>query len=491
MEDNASEPTELVPNDIFAMFEPPPEVDPNRFGPVPVIVPDSDSVVSDPKQQSGLESPDLDLTDSGVGIHPDEFLGFAPILESASVGSTAAGHVDSLGPVASDSGVERPGDDLPSSDVDLPHWTEPATGQVPRVVSSDTDTWSELAGPRWKGEGPDWADDDIAGVFGTAPVTQDPEDDAPIIIDDEIEALIPPGAGAPQRPQIRPRPRVEAVATGERNIPQAIMMGIIMASVALMAFRLGNLYALGLIALATLFGAVELFDTMRRAGVHPATLLGVVAAVSFPLAVYAKGQQAFPLILALLVVFGALWYLSGADTHRPALNLGLTFLGVCWVGGLAAFGALLLNLPDGRSTIVTAIVVTVASDTAALAGGKAFGRHSFHPVSPNKTWEGTAAGFAAAIVAGLVMGVYGISPFSNNLLHAALLGVVGGVLAPLGDLTESMIKRDLGVKDMGRLIPGHGGVLDRVDALLFVLPGVYYLTLVLGLDQAIVAAVGQ
>ena len=456
--DTTEDQTASAANDVFDMFEPPPEVDPNKFGPVPVV--------------------------SAGTVTVDELLGTPPTVDL-------------------------------TADVGLPHWTEPATGQVPRVVAPDNDRWSELAGPRWKGEGPDWADDDIAGVFGTGADAIDTYSigtdsigtdsigtdsigtdmsDEPVIIDDEedeLNGLIAPGAGAPQRPAVRPRPKVEATQAGERNIPQAIMMGIVLAAVALLGFRLGNLYALGLITVAAALGSIELFDTMRRAGVHPATLLGVVASVCFPLAVYSRGDQAFPLVIALLVVFGALWYLSGADTHRPALNLGLTFLGVAWIGGMAAFGSLLLNLPDGRSTIVTAIVITVASDTAALAGGKTFGRHPFHSASPSKTWEGTVIGFVAAIAAGVVMGVYGISPFSNDLMHAALLGVVGGVLAPLGDLTESMVKRDLGVKDMGRLLPGHGGVLDRVDGLLFVLPGVYYLTLVLGLDEAVAAVIGQ
>ncbi len=521
MANEEHEPTGTGANDIFAMFEPPPDVDPNKFGPVPIINADlagglvvgaagHDEVLdidgAERDARAGAHSASL----SG-GIHPDEFIGFAPRLEPVSVG--AAG-------VDEPAATPRPNADLTSltgtdalaSEVGLPHWTEPATGQVPRVVAPDNDGWTELAGPRWKGEGPDWADDDIAGVFGAPGRATDTGlsnlgvsdlgasdallsggelSDDPVIIDDaedDLHGLIPPGAGAPQRPQVRPRPRVDAAPSGERNIPQAIMMGVVLAAVALMAFRLGNLYALGLIAVAALLGSVELFDTMRRAGVHPATLLGVVASVGFPLAVYWKGQQAFPLMIGLVVVFGALWYLSGADTHRPALNLGLTFLGVCWVGGMAAFGAMLLNLPDGRSTIVAAIVVTVASDTAALAGGKAFGKHPFHPASPSKTWEGTIVGFVAAVVAGVVMGVYGVSPFSENLIHAALLGVVGGVLAPLGDLTESMIKRDLGVKDMGRLLPGHGGVLDRVDGLLFVLPGIYYLTLILGLDQLVSTA---
>jgi phosphatidate cytidylyltransferase len=107
------------------------------------------------------------------------------------------------------------------------------------------------------------------------------------------------------------------------------------------------------------------------------------------------------------------------------------------------------------------------------------GKRPFQSASPKKTWEGTLLGVIASIAAAEVLGLWNISAFSENLWHFLLVGLLAGILAPLGDLTESIIKRDLGVKDMGTLLPGHGGVLDRVDGLLFVLPGIYYLALLL------------
>jgi phosphatidate cytidylyltransferase len=180
------------------------------------------------------------------------------------------------------------------------------------------------------------------------------------------------------------------------------------------------------------------------------------------------------------VVFGALWYLVGADTHRPALNLGLTMLGITWVGGMAGFAALLVRA-DQIEVLLAAVIITVASDTGAYAGGKALGSRPFHPASPNKTWEGTIVGFIAAVVAGVIIWLLEISVFADTLPQAVLLGAVVGVIGPIGDLTESMVKRDLNTKDMGHLIPGHGGVLDRLDALLFAIPAAYYLGRVLDL----------
>lgn len=501
---------------IFDSFEAPPEIDPNRFGPVPIVGEDEDDdaetgvTVDDdvlmidgaafslgkthtaPADGDGSVDdllPVQDLIELDEPIELDQPINLIEDDEEVLVETWGDALAEADGDTMKVADVLPLGADEPQSkSTELPHWTEPATGQVPPVVSNGDDggeVWQDLNGPRWKGEGPDWAEDDIADVLAGddseslgEPLVQ--------IEDDELVEAVPSAAGAPQREApARPRlgrPQPPAAEPGERNIPVAIGVGIALAAVALAAFRLsGNLWALGLITVAAVVASVEVFDAMRRAGLHPATLLGITAAVSLPLAAYSRGEAAYPLLLGLTVVFGALWYIVGADTHRPALNLGLTFLGIGWVGGLASFAALILLLPDGKSMLVAAIIITVASDTFALAGGKAFGSRPFHSASPNKTWEGTVVGFVAAVAAGAVVALLDISPFSISFTHAIYLGVVGGLLAPLGDLTESMIKRDLGVKDMGQLLPGHGGVLDRLDGLLFVLPGTYYLALVLGL----------
>ncbi len=412
-------------------FDPPPEIDPNKFGPVPIV--SIDSPLAAPAEPVTPEPVRFDL--------------------------------GSFEPVA-----------------DLPHWTEPATGQVPKAIAvSGDDDWNDLSGPRWHGEGPEWAGDDLEVVLGDGGERR-------VVIDDTLAApviLAEPSAGDPQRSRPR-RPERAAPRTapsGERNIPQAIGVGLAIAALALLAFRWdGVVPALALITLVVVLAAVEVFNTMRIAGSHPASLLGIVACGALPVVVYHRGEAAFAMVLALAVVFGALWYLVGADSQRPALNLGLTFLGIGWIGVLGAFAGLLLRMDDGKSIVVAAIVATAIYDTGALAGGSLVGAngHKFHPASPSKTWEGTVTGVVLAIIAGAVLGIYNISPMSEQLLHMIYLGLVVGVLAPIGDLTESLVKRDLGVKDMGTLLPGHGGVLDRVDGLLFVLPGVYYLALILG-----------
>jgi phosphatidate cytidylyltransferase len=127
--------------------------------------------------------------------------------------------------------------------------------------------------------------------------------------------------------------------------------------------------------------------------------------------------------------------------------------------------------------LLGALIVAVAYDVGALAVGAWLGRHPLSAVSPSKTWEGVLGGTVAAIV--LAVGVVRlVHPWT--LGEAVALGVVVAVVSPLGDLCESMVKRHLGLKDMGRLLPGHGGLLDRLDGLLFVLPATYYLVRAFG-----------
>lgn len=500
-DDRTDNPDEASGKGIFDLFEPPPEIDPNRFGPVPVVPEDGSAPVEDDNE------PHIDLSDRGDEAGDAEpsgeesitsIFGFDPIDDD---GDQAAAPIDGdhdSGPailiddladggtdeVLDEAEPEDGTDEAESGGAGLPHWTAPATGVVPKVITGDRDPaegWAEVSGPRWHGEGPQWAGDDLDAVFADEEGVGGPKR---VTIDDSEIPDLPGAAGSPQRPEsaaarAAQRPVVE-VDSG-RNMGQAIAAGIGFAVIAAAAFWAGNAATLALVVAIVVLAAVEAFGAMRKAGLHPATLLGIVASAALPLAAYHRGPAGFTLVIALSVVACAMWYLSGADTQRPAVNVGLTMLGITWIGGLASFASFILLSENGVEVLLAAVLITVASDTGALAGGKAIGSTPFHPVSPNKTWEGTIVGLIAAVVAGLVIGILDISVFADNLTDAVLLGLTCGILAPIGDLTESMVKRDLGVKDMGTLLPGHGGFLDRVDGLLFVLPGAYYLGNVMGL----------
>ena len=288
------------------------------------------------------------------------------------------------------------------------------------------------------------------------------------------------GGGPPAPPEDQPPTRPEsASSTGLR-----VGTGVAIAVVALVAFKMGTVTALILSLVVVVCAAGEAFAVLRRAGWRPATLLGLVGTVSLMVGAYSKGVAALPLVMVLLVAFTMLWYLFGVERGSAVAGTASTMLVVGWVALFGSFAGLLLSpstFPNrhGIAFLLGAIVATVANDIGALVIGRWLGTRPLSPsVSPNKTWEGLAGGALASILISTVV-VGGLSPWSPS--SAALLGVIVAIVAPLGDLSESLLKRDLRLKDMGTILPGHGGVLDRVDALLFVLPATYYLVRALNL----------
>ncbi|MFN0088719.1 MAG: phosphatidate cytidylyltransferase, partial [Acidimicrobiales bacterium] len=283
-----------------------------------------------------------------------------------------------------------------------------------------------------------------------------------------------------------PPPALARPESAGRNLPQAAAVGAALFLTAVLAFRAGPAWSMVLVAVVLAVAAAEFFNSARRSGRRPATLLGIASAVALPLAVYWKGTGAYPVVLFLTVVVGLLWYVLGVEpAHNAVEGLGLTLLGVAYVGGLGSFAALILSSGHGGDVLLAAVIATVAYDIGGYVVGRNAGRSKLSDISPNKTVEGLFGGCILAVLTSVLVSgaLLGLEPF-DRLRDAALLGLVAAVAAPLGDLAESLLKRDFGVKDMGSVLPGHGGVLDRFDALLFVLPAVYYLGRVLSLLPA-------
>jgi phosphatidate cytidylyltransferase len=372
---------------------------------------------------------------------------------------------------------EEEEDEAPAQAAELPHWTEPPTGEVPGVGGEEP-SW---AGPRWRDSGEDWDEAAIdlgdeetrLGALDTSkpdvPDLYDFDEPAPAPTPTPIRTRATPGETPTRRGMPRP--------AGRENV-RAIAIGVGLAAVFLIFAMLGAKWLLVLAAVVVAALNIELYGVLRRAGYKPATLLGLVATVALMFGNYWKGERAIPLVMVLVVVFTFLWYLAGVVHARPTVNVAATIMAFAWSGLLGSYAGLLLKTApghhrDGVAFLVAAVLLTVVNDVIAYVGGQAFGRTPLAPaVSPNKTWEGFALAFVASALCGA--GIVGqIHPFTVK--RGLALGLVVGVVAPIGDLAESLIKRDLGVKDMGTLLPGHGGLADRFDALLFVLPATYYL----------------
>jgi len=267
------------------------------------------------------------------------------------------------------------------------------------------------------------------------------------------------------------------------NTMTAIVVGLLLGGVVLGAVALGEKVTLALLVIVLLIAAAEWFTTLRQAGYQPPTLVGFAAVVAMPLAAFWRGADGMMLVLVFALFGAGLWYVGGVGRDRLLSNLGVTLFGIAYIGVTGAFGALLLDMPDGSELVLSAVILTVAHDVGAFTVGRAAGRTPLSKASPNKTLEGLIGGTILTIAAALVfISVLEIGPFgaeSGSRSDGVILGIVVAVVAPLADLVESAIKRDLGIKDMGTLLPGHGGMLDRIDALLFVLPATYFTALML------------
>ena len=381
-----------------------------------------------------------------------------------------------------------------ASGPDMPHWTEPPSGENPRILPDDAapdddlGAWSSFAtqGPRWRDHPADWEEADF--------------DDASALADDETRvgaldtgrsALFSFDEPEPSQPEPEPMtirsrtpaaepPPVSRRVGPGRDVGTAIGTGVAVGIVVLIAFKIGKAVSLALITAVLVAAAAELYAAIQRRGYHPATLLGLLGTAALSGAAYWRGERAFPAVFGLFTVFTLLWYLAGVVHAEPVKNTGATLLVFAYVGFLGGFAGLMLKFPDGIGMLLGAIIATVAYDVGAFVVGSRMGHTPMSPrFSPNKTWEGYLGGVSAAVVACLVI-VRAIHPWGGgSALELALL--VGLAAAPLGDVCESMLKRDLGLKDMGEFLPGHGGVLDRIDALLFVIPATFYLVKLLKL----------
>jgi phosphatidate cytidylyltransferase len=171
------------------------------------------------------------------------------------------------------------------------------------------------------------------------------------------------------------------------------------------------------------------------------------------------------------VVLSLIWLLVRPQKEEGFVGWIWTLAGILYLGWLLSHFVALRGLDDGQNWVFLALFATFASDTTAYFVGRAWGRHKLAPtISPGKTWEGTIAGFLGAIIVSLLFTL----PLPLGYGQAILIGFLISLFGQIGDLTESLFKRKMGVKDSGRLLPGHGGFLDRIDSVVFAGVVVYY-----------------
>jgi phosphatidate cytidylyltransferase len=402
----------------------------------------------------------------------------------------------------------------------LPHWTEPPTGELPRTMNlpvmddtggaprpgdgaEDVDVWSSFSP-----DAPVWSDDPPTGGAGV-PVTgaaSDADESAPVPrrepgritigtdpTDDRLGRPMPKNRSRTTRgddtlgrnrpASSRPGASSRTGTPSSRDMPTAVAVGFLLAA-AFIGAILWEPWAVLVVIVAVIgLAAVEFFDKVSEKGYHPASVVGIVACFAAPLATYWVGETAIPLVIFLSFAAACATFIVSAGLEsNPMPNVAVTMLGVVWIGILGSFGAIILSIsnvgdnPIGTDTLLLLALGVVANDIGALVVGSAIGKTPLRQwISPNKTVEGFLGGAAFTMITMIVVQITNRSDTWNSMGDLLMLGLVISIAAPLGDLTESMFKRNLDVKDFGSLVKGHGGVLDRFDGFLFTLPAVYYL----------------
>lgn len=252
-----------------------------------------------------------------------------------------------------------------------------------------------------------------------------------------------------------------------RNLPAAIAVGVSLIAMIIAALFIVKTAFAFVVMIALTIAVFELANAMRAANIALPAIPVAVGGVAAMLVTYFISANHALVALALTVIAVFLYRLpGGADGFVKDVTAGIFSLGYLFVMGSVVM--MMLSVDDGHWRVLTFIGVTVASDVGGYAAGVFLGKHPLAPnISPKKSWEGLGGSITASILVGLLFTIYGLGA---DWWVGLILGFFAAVAGTLGDLSESLIKRDLGIKDMGNLLPGHGGIMDRLDSLIVVAP---------------------
>lgn len=257
------------------------------------------------------------------------------------------------------------------------------------------------------------------------------------------------------------------------DLAMRIGSGLVIAGLFLGSLLLGGWWFSAFVILVMVVATGEMYATLRTRGYRPLALFGLLGVILMGVGAHVSGPAAIGGWAAASVVAIALFFTVAP--RRDALeNAAVTVLGMAWAG-LLSFAILIAAGPNPVAAILFVVLVVVANDTGAYFTGRLAGRRALAPrLSPAKTWEGLVGGLLSGAAMAAILSTFPAwEPI--GLTGGLVMAAAVGVMAPLGDLAESMIKRSVDVKDMGSVLPGHGGMLDRIDGFLFAVPVVYLL----------------
>ena len=277
-------------------------------------------------------------------------------------------------------------------------------------------------------------------------------------------SALPP---APETAQATSAPKTSRAG---RNLPAAIGVGLLLGALIIGTHFWRKELFLVLATTAVSIGCWEIVQALRGRGVRVPVLPVVLGCVVMLSAAYFLGEEALFVAFALTCALVLMWR-AGESLTGAAADVGAGIFIAAYPALLAGFAMLLLAAPDGAWRSFTFLCVTAASDVGGYAVGVLAGRHPMAPrISPKKTWEGFAGSFVGCIVVGILCVTLGLH---GPWWVGAIVGVLTAPAATLGDLVESAVKRDLGIKDVSNILPGHGGLMDRLDSLVVSAPVIW------------------
>jgi phosphatidate cytidylyltransferase len=354
------------------------------------------------------------------------------------------------------------------------HWSDPPSGEIPASLEQahsedvehteqepDDEILKDLKPAGFRATQMEWAEQD----FGET------SDD---LAEEKIE----------KRPRTRTRQKPKSDLVGR------LLSGIVFAAITGACLKLGPVAVLVLIVLIIVVALSEFYSTLNKKKLATAGLIGILGSIGASLAAYSKGSNGLMLISAIVVISSMVWFLPGLSNdpkERPLAGSSFSLIGYFWIGFLGSFAALVITPHDypnrhGVAYLTGGLLFAIASDVGAYFIGKFFKKigfktHNFaKKTSPSKTVEGVIGAIVLALISAAVLGKV-MHPWSES--NALLIGFVVALATVIGDLIESMIKRDLKIKDMGSVLPGHGGLLDRIDGILLAMPVLYYMLQIL------------
>lgn len=280
--------------------------------------------------------------------------------------------------------------------------------------------------------------------------------------EDRVDVPEPVPAAVPD-PETVPEP-VEKGSRAGRNLPAAIAVGVVLGAAIITSLLTVRFLFIGIIAIAIAVGTIELAGALKRAAdIRIAMVPVLVGGQAMIWLAWPYGREGALTAFVLTVLACLLWRLPGG-ANGYLRDISASIFAAAYLPLFGAFAAMLVPPDDGVGRVLAFMIGVVASDTGGYIAGVLGGKHPMAPsISPKKTWEG----FAGSMVAGVVAGALTLTLLlDGHAWQGVLFGAAIVFTATLGDLVESLIKRDLGVKDMGNMLPGHGGLMDRLDSLL-------------------------